>query len=157
EVAVMAKRLTAEERLSALVKLRGAPLTPEALEALRRALADKTSFFAAKAAKLAGEMHATDLSRDLVAAFNRFIENPVSDKGCAAMSAIVEALKIFGADEPEVYLRGIRHVQLEAGWGESVDVAARLRNESAFALVRIGYRDVLWHLVTLLADPLRDC
>ena len=153
----MAKRLTAEERLSALAKLRGGPLTPEALEVLRGALADKTNFFVARAAKLAGEMNATDLTRDLVTAFNRFIERPGSDKGCEAMSAIVEALKIFGAGEPEVYLRGIKHEQMEAGWGESVDVATRLRSESAFALVRIGYRDVLWHLVTLLADPERDC
>jgi hypothetical protein len=153
----MAKRTTAEERLSALAKLRGSSLTPESLEILRGALADKTSFLVARAAKLAGEMSATDLSRELVTAFERLIDNPLSDKGCEAMSAIVEALKIFGADEPQVYLRGITHVQLEAGWGESVDVAARLRSESAFALVRIGYRDVLWYLATLLADPQRDC
>jgi HEAT repeat protein len=153
----MAKRHTAEERLSALTKLRGGPLTPEALELLRGTLADKTSFFVAKAAKLAGEMNATALTPELVAAFNRLIDHPGSDKGCEAMSAIVEALKIFGAGEPELYLRGIRHVQMEAGWGEWVDVATRLRSQSAFALVRIGYRDVLWHLSTLLADPQRDC
>jgi HEAT repeat protein len=153
----MAKRMTAEERLSALVKLRAGPVTAETLEVLRSTLADRTTFLVARAAKLAVELNAAVLVPELVAAFNRIMADPGADKGCEAMTAIAEALKVFGADEPELYLRGIRHVQMEAGWGKSVDVAGRLRCECAFGLVRIGYRDVLWHLAGLLADPEREC
>src|SRR5690349_4517749 len=151
------KRISAEERLSALAKLRAAPVTVETLEILKTTLADRTTFLVARAAKLAVELNAAGLAAELVAAFKRLMAEPGADKGCEAMTAIAEALKVFGADEPELYLWGIRHVQMEAGWGQSVDVAGRLRSECAFGLVRIGYRDVLWQLAGLLADPLKEC
>jgi hypothetical protein len=154
----MAKRPSAtEDRLSALSKLRGGALTSEKVAALREALGEKSTFLVAKAAKLAGELNATALTSELVAAFNRLMTNSGADKGCEAMTAIVETLKIFGASEEDVYLRGIRHVQHEAGWGKPTDVAVGLRCESAFGLVRIGYRDALWHLAGLLADREQAC
>src|SRR5262249_9060627 len=47
---------------------------------------------------------------------------------------------------------GIRHMQKEAAWGEPVDTAINVRANSAFALARIGYADLLIQLVDLLLD-----
>src|SRR5436853_5925542 len=137
----MAKRISIDERMDALVKLRAAPLTPEGIELLKATLAGKLNLAAAKAATIARDLNAQSLIPNLAAAFHRFIADTSIDKGCLALTAIVEALQTMGATEPEVYLRGIRHIQMEPAWGGPSDVAAKLRCESAFGLVRIGYRD----------------
>jgi HEAT repeat protein len=54
-----------------------------------------------------------------------------------------------------VFLRGMRHIQLEPVWGGSSDTAGTLRATCAFALVQcrsLTERDLLTHLVDLLAD-----
>jgi HEAT repeat protein len=153
----MGKRLLSDERMDALAKLRGGGLTPEAIELLKSSLGSKANLIVARAAAIVREMNASALVSDLVAAFERFMSEPQSDKGCQAMSAIAEALQSLGAVEAELYLRGIRHVQLEASYGGPSDVAAKLRCECAFGLVRMGYRDVMWELAGLLADPDKQC
>jgi HEAT repeat protein len=81
------------------------------------------------------------------------MEDPAeSDKGCHAKMAIVEALTEFGYREHELFLRGIRHAQLEPAWGKPVDTAERLRGRCAEALTRAGYPDIMFELVTLLCD-----
>src|SRR5205823_6084725 len=93
----------------------GGTPTPEALALLKSGLAERSNLLVAKAAQVARELAAKSLAPDLVAAFNRFIDSPQNDKGCLAMTAIAETLQQLGASESELYLRGIRHVQPEAG------------------------------------------
>jgi HEAT repeat protein len=111
-------------------------MSAESLDELRRALAGRSAHVAAKAAQIAGECELESVVPDLVAAFERFLDNPVkSDPQCVAKAAIVEALQRMAACEPGVYLRGIGHVQLEPVWGGRADSAAGLRGVSAFGLV----------------------
>jgi HEAT repeat protein len=153
----MAKRISIDERMDALAKLRAAPLTSEGVELLKSSLAGKLNLAAAKAATIARDLNVQPLIPDLAAAFHRFIADTSTDKACLALTSIVEALQTMGANEPDVYLRGIRHVQMEPAWGGPSDVAAKLRCESAFGLVRIGYRNVIWELAGLLADADKQC
>lgn len=153
----MAKRLSIDDRVDALAKLRRGPSSPEAVQATTAGLADKSNLVVAKAAVVARELMTTSLVPNLVTAFDRFIHEPTEDKGCAALTAIVETLQTFAASESAVFLRGIHHVQMEGSYGGSVDAAVKLRCESAFGLVRMGYRDVMWELAALLADADREC
>lgn len=121
--------------------------------ALAGALAADQAPAAAKAARMAAERGLTELQPALAQAFGRFLLRPVkSDPGCLAKTAIVEALSRLGHDDPDVYLRGIRHVQLEPVFGGKVDTAVDLRGASAFGLVAIGHPGVLYELADLLAD-----
>jgi hypothetical protein len=52
----------------------------------------------------------------------------------------------------QVYLAGIRHVQMEASFGPKVDAAAALRGLCAQGLARMSHPDALLECVTLLAD-----
>jgi HEAT repeat protein len=88
-----------------------------------------------------------------VEAFERFMADPGADPGCGAKKAIAESLGKIAHDEPDVFLRGIRHVQWEPVHGGRVDTAAELRGACGRGLVRIGYRDTLTELAHLLADP----
>jgi hypothetical protein len=57
--------------------------------------------------------------------------------------------------EPAPFLRGIRHVQLEATWGGRSDTAGTLRGTCALALVQcrsISEVDLLRHLLDVLVD-----
>lgn len=148
----MAARRTLDDVFANLNKVKDAPRSEESLAALRAALASASSFAAAKAARLAGELELGELGPDLVAAFDRFLGG-ADDPGCTAKAAIAEALYRLGHDGAMgVFLRGIRHVQMEPVFGGRVDTAVDLRGASAFGLVRIGYRDVLPELADLLAD-----
>lgn len=149
----MARRQKLEDALFALESVRAAPRSAESLSALRGALAGRSAFAAAKAAKLAGELELTELGGDLVAAFERILGENEDDPGCAAKAGIAEALYELGHDAAGAFLRGIRHVQMEPVFGGRVDTAVDLRGACAFGLVRIGYRDVLVELADLLADP----
>src|SRR5246500_231407 len=144
-----------EEQIAALDQLRQQP--PEArVEPLRKALDHRNNFVVAKAADLARESGLTDLTPDLLKAFDRFFENPErSDPQCWAKNAISRALAAFEVQEPEVFLRGMRHVQLEAVWGGRSDTAGTLRSTCALALVQcrtLSNDDLLRHLLDLLAD-----
>lgn len=149
----MAQPSRAEECLDALSRLRENPEAPEARAELGRYLADKSNLVAAKAAKLVGEFEIQDLEPQLVAAFKRFLKNPaVTDKGCSAKTEVVRALEALGAAEAEVFLAGIRHVQMEGSFGPPVDTAAGLRAASAMGLVHMNYPHAVLEVVNLLVD-----
>jgi len=142
-----------EQVLDRLSELRG-ERTPAAVEEFRRALKHRSNLVAAKAAKIARESRMTELVPDLVACFERFMRDPGKlDKRCAAVTEIVSALYEMDFVEPGIYLRGIRHVQLEASFGPPVDEAAKLRAQCALGLVRTQHPEALTRLVDLLADP----
>jgi HEAT repeat protein len=125
-----------------------------AVEPVRKALHDRSNYFVSKAAALIAEHALQEMIPDLLAAFDRFMLDPVkSDPQCWAKNAIAKALKDLGYTEAAFFLRGIRHVQLEPVWGGSEDTAATLRGASALALVTcpLPRLEILEHLADLLA------
>src|SRR4051794_1844991 len=149
----MAKVHSVDATLAKLAALKGMGGGAVVAGELAKFLTDKTNLVVAKAADLAREAGITSLAPELEAAFARFMVNPtVTDKGCGAKRAIANALYELGCDASEVFLRGIRHVQMEAAWGGPVDTAAELRGLCALGLVRMGYPDVMVELVDLLGD-----
>jgi HEAT repeat protein len=150
----MAKARGVDAKLARLRALGTEPVTPAVLRELRDAIGDKSNLVVAAAAEIVGERTLTDLAPDLVTAFRRFLVDPVeTDKLCRAKLAIVEALHRIEFDAEDVFRIGLRHVQPEPRWGGSDDTAAPLRGIAAFALVRLGPRDLMILLADLLADP----
>jgi HEAT repeat protein len=144
-----------EEQLAALDALRQLP--PEAcVEPLRKALANRNNFVVAKASDLLRQFRLTQLTPELLTAFDRFFDDPVkTDPQCWAKNAISRALAEFEHHDTEVFLRGMRHHQHEPVWGGSSDTAGTLRATCALALVQcrsLTDAQLLSHLVELLGD-----
>jgi HEAT repeat protein len=153
----MAKAASIEDRLAELATLSKAPDTPETRKQLRTHLASKTSLVAAKAAEIVAHLEDHEFVPDLTAAFDRFMTDPAkTDKGCAAKTAIVKALLAAECDDEKLFLRGVRHVQLEPGWGGRADTAAELRALCGLGLVQVGSPDAITELAALLADKEGD-
>src|ERR1700677_4868944 len=145
-----------DKKIEELEAVRSAPSSASTADQLRKALRDRNNFLASKAAALAGEFGLRDLIPDLVTAFDRFMVNPAkSDPQCWAKNAIARALKALEHDDPSVFIRGCKHIQLEPVWGGRADAAATLRATCALALAAcaIGRAEILRHLVDLLVDP----
>src|SRR5262249_19174862 len=141
-------------KLGRLRELRTEPPSAQVVAELHSALADASNLVVAEAAAIVGDCNLAELADDLVTAFERFMEGPAEgDKQCRAKTGLVDALNKIDYARAEVFLRGIRHVQMEGVWGGEQDTAASLRGNSAFGLVRIGYSDVLLQLADLLSDP----
>jgi HEAT repeat protein len=144
-----------EQQIAALDRLREAS-DEERIDGLRKALANRNNFLAAKAADLAREFNLTQLTDELLAAFDRFFQNPEkSDPQCWAKNAISRALAAFEHQDAEVFLRGMRHIQMEPVYGGRSDSAGTLRATCALALVpcrSIAETDLLAYLVELMAD-----
>jgi hypothetical protein len=88
-----------------------------------------------------------------VAAFERFVADGVAqDPGCFAKFRIAEALYKLEIPSEDIFLTGIRYVQLEPAWGGSEDTACSLRNVCALGLVNSSYGEVMLELADLLAD-----
>lgn len=137
---------------SALARLDEIPLrTPEGRKQIAKALTSKSNLVAAKAARIAGDAQWTELTDELLAAFHRFLQRD-SDKGCVALKAIARALFNFDYDGAEFYRDGMRHVQMEPGWGGSSDTAAELRAICAMGLANTRYPGKLRALLDLLVD-----
>ena len=151
----MAGKQKFEQQLAALDALRDLP--PEArVEPLRKALAHRNNFIAAKAADLVREFNLSQLIPELLTAFDRFLEDAVkSDPQCWAKNALSKALAALDHQDAAIFLRGMRHIQLEPVWGGRSDTAATLRANCALALVQcrsLPDAELLAHLVDLLAD-----
>ena len=121
----MAKgRQSLEAKLVRLRSLRGAASGPEAGKELGVALGDASNLVVADAATLVGETHIGERAQALVAAFERFFENPLkSDKLCRAKVALAEALNQLEFDDEDVFWKGARYEQLEPVWGGKQDTA----------------------------------
>lgn len=139
---------------SALARLDDIPLrTPEGKAAFTKALAAKSNLVVAKAARILGGAQWIELTGEMTAAFDRMIEKGAAiDKACAAMIAIARALVQMDFDAPELYRRGMRHVQMEASWGPAVDTAVELRAVCAMGLANSAYPHKLRELIPLLVD-----
>jgi hypothetical protein len=153
----MARKDRIREVLSELEQLRANPPSPQSVQKLRTALARKSSHVVAKAAQIAGEFELAEFEDHMVAAFDRFMINPLkSDPGCSAKTALVEALYRIGSHEERLFLTGIHYVQLEPTYGGKQDTAAQVRAYSALGLVRTVYPEIMVELADLLADAELD-
>ena len=149
----MARANALEVALEQLASARRDPASAASLALLRKLLGGKSGHAAGAAADIAGQFEIEALLPDLTRAFDRLLEQPLrSDPGCAGKAAIANALYRMGAAEIGVYLKGVRHVQLEPVWGGKADTATALRGTCALALVRVHYPDYLVELADLLAD-----
>lgn len=144
-----------EEQLAALDALREQS-SEMRVTAMRKALGHNNNFIVAKAADLIREFGLADLIPEMLAAFDRFFDDPVkNDPQCWAKNAISRAFAAMELQDEAVFLRGMRHIQLEPVWGGQSDTAGTLRATCALALVQcrsLTERDLLAHLVELLAD-----
>src|SRR3954447_1215379 len=149
----MKKTDAIEQALERLAALRTESDAAVVAAELRKALKDRSNLVVAKAAKIAGELRVAEVIPQVVAAFERLMANPAKlDKRCAATFEIASTLHALDYTEPEVYLRGIRHVQKEASFGPPVDEAAKVRAQCALGLVRTRHREALTEVTELLAD-----
>ena len=144
-----------EEQIAALDELRRQPEEVR-VQGVRKALTQRNNFIAAKAADLIREFRMVQLLPDLETAFDRFFDDPVkSDPQCWAKNAISRAMAALEYQEAEVYLRGMRHIQMEPVWGGQSDTAGTLRATCALALVpcrSLSEANLLTHLLELLGD-----
>ena len=145
------KKPSVEQHLAALHAMRDAEPLP--LEDLRAALSHATNAVVAKAADIIGFRQVAALAPELTAAAHRFFTKP--DPQCVAKIAVVRALKALEHLEPEMFYRGLRHVQMEPSWGGTIDTAAPLRTISALAISEchaIPPREALRLLIDALPD-----
>jgi HEAT repeat protein len=153
----MAARESLDDKLAALRSLRGQKLTEAQKVELRKRLGDRSNLVVAAAAVIAGESPLVELARDLVAAFDRFLISPLKDdKLCRAKIAIIKALDGMEHQDPDVFEKAARHVQLEPVWGGTEDTAPPLRAAALVALARCEGHFVLRIMVDALADPAKD-
>lgn len=153
----MAPRASLDDKLAALRDLRGRDLTPGQKAELRKLLGDRSNLVVAAAAALAGENALVELSKDLEAAFDRFLVNPLKDdKLCRAKIAIVQALDRMEHEDTGVFLKAARWVQFEPVWGGTEDSAPPLRAAAIVALARAEGTGSFPLLVDALADPARE-
>jgi len=149
-----------DEKLARLKKLEEGPISDNAIREIRQALSGASSVLAARAARAVAKLGSLDLAPDLMAVFNRCLQNPVkTDPGCRAKIAAVEALNALDCPEADIFLRGIHHIQMEPSYGPPVDTADYLRAACAFGLYRIGHPGLLCEMVSLLVDrePVARC
>lgn len=146
-----------EQEVATVERLLHAGATDPTIAALKKALQHRNNFLVSKAARVVNELGLRDLCPDLLRAAERFFVDPdKTDPQCWAKIALLQALSDLGHDDPEIYLRGLHHVQLEKVWGGAEDMAGPLRALCAHALVscrNILDRELLFHLVELLFDP----
>ncbi|OPZ06360.1 MAG: hypothetical protein BWZ10_02965 [candidate division BRC1 bacterium ADurb.BinA364] len=148
----MAKRPSFEEKLERLNAIDPCALGDADRDAIRHALEGPEGILAGKAARLARDAGLSEWAPLLAKAFERFLDKPERDKGCAAKIAIAEILNEWESDDSELFLRGSRHVQMEPAWGPPVDTAQELRGPCAAGLARLGHPEALFELARLLMD-----
>jgi hypothetical protein len=148
----MAKPRSLNDKLEQVWRLRDQSPSAEGTALLRSTLKDRSSFLVAEAAAIIGTQALTELGDDLAAAFDRFMLDPEeTDKGCRALIAITDTLNRLDYQQPEVFLRGVRHVQ-KIWCTPPEDHAAPLRAHAAMGLARIEYPGVIYLLADLLLD-----
>lgn len=149
----MPPKLKTEEKIEALRHCVEQESKAQAGNCLKKALQEKSNFLVAKAAEFAAQKLAYDLIPDLIAAFERFMLEPLStDKTCAAKRAIARALYDLEYDNSAFFRRHLSYRQMEPVYGGHVDTAIDLRCTCALGLVASNDpRAVLW-LLELLHD-----
>jgi HEAT repeat protein len=148
-------KLDFERKIEQIEALRSASDVNAANNLLLKALKERSNYLVSKAAAVSAYLQLSDLVPDLIAAFDRFMIDPVkSDPQCWAKTAIAKALKDLEHRDPKVFLRATSHVQFEPVWGGRQDSAAALRGTCMLALVNCEMDDleILEHFASGLAD-----
>jgi HEAT repeat protein len=147
------KRHSTEEALAAIRAIRDTPENFDLIRDLAPFLLHKSNHVAAAAADTVGRLEAVAMAQHLAEAFLEWMKNPAErDPGCKALTAIAKTLAAMDHPAAQVYLAGIRHVQMEASFGPKVDAASALRGLCAQGLARMSHPEALVECVTLLAD-----
>ena len=149
----MPKNDPIQSALDRLGELRRAEPSARVIEEVRGFLRSRSNLVVAKAAKVVVELRLSAMLPEVVAAFHKLIgDAPRLDKRCAAVTELASALYELDYDEPSPYLKGIKHVQMEASYGPPVDEAAKLRAVCARGLLRTRYPERIAEVVQLLVD-----
>ncbi len=149
----MSKPDLVQRALERIGELRHADLTDQVIGEIRHSLRNRSNLVVAKAAKVAGEREMRAVAPDLADSFHRLMIDPLRlDKRCAALTEIVTALYQLDCDDPDPYLIGLRHIQMEGSYGPPVDAAAKLRGLCAQGLLRTRYPSAVDEVVRLLVD-----
>jgi hypothetical protein len=123
---------------------------------LRATLKHQNNYIVAKAADIVAQRRLEALLPDLLAAIDRFFEDAEKrDPQCWAKNSLSRALAALDMQDPAPFLRGVKHVQLEATWGGRSDTAGVLRGTCALALVQcraLCEVELLRHLLDMLVD-----
>ena len=145
-----------DEQMAALDALKGLELDAEQKQLVKKMLGNRSNLLVAKAARLAGDGGLAELTPDLIAAYDRFFMDAVkTDSQCWAKNALAKALVKLEYRSKDVYLRGMRHHQMEGSWGGLSDTAGSLRSTCTHALVDCpGISDA--ELLAALLEPLTD-
>ena len=151
----MAAKRNFDQQLAALDALRQQPEQVRE-KGLRKALTHRNNFLVAKAADLVREFQMAQVIPELLVAFDRFFHNPgKTDSQCWAKNALSRSLATLEHQDAAVFLRGMRHIQMEPIWGGRSDTAGTLRATCALALVQVcalSESALLAHLLELLGD-----
>ena len=145
-----------DEQMEALEALKGREPDADATALIKKSLANRSNFLVAKAARLAEEAALMDLLPDLLAAYDRFFTNAEkTDPQCWAKNALSRVLAKFECRDKDVFLRGLKHHQMEPTWGGKSDTAGTLRSNCAHALIACNGLDNQ-ELLVILLEPLVD-
>lgn len=146
-----------DEQMEALDALKGRELDADAIALIKKSLANRSNFIVAKAVRLAEDNFLPDLLPDLLDAYDRFFTNAEkTDPQCWAKNSLSRALARLACRDKDVFLRGLRHHQLEPTWGGRSDSAGTLRANCAHALVScdgLDNQQLLVILLDTLVDP----
>lgn len=148
----MAAARSFDEKRARIRELAGGPAAAARAE-LKKYLGDRNAYLTGEAAEAAKKQELVELAPDVAAAFLRLLSEPAkADPGCLAKCRLVEALLAFDAHEPDAYLAGLRHRQIEGAFPLPIDTAAGLRGLCAHALFQIRHPAALLEVAPMLFD-----
>ena len=121
----MAKRLSVDEKLSAVRQLRDRPSSPALTSELRSSLGDKSNLIVAAAAAIVSDQNHNDLPPNWRRPSIVALWTLKNDKLCRGKIAVIQALDKLEHERTDIFLRAAKHVQLEPVWGGSEDTGRR--------------------------------
>lgn len=122
-------------------------LPDDPLPVLRKGLQDRSPSVVYTAARRIQQREIQELQREAAHACERFLTE--KDPGCRAKRALLETL----SNEPDLFLKTLKYIQLEPSFGGPEDTAAELRGLAAVKLAQCGWPDAAEHILPLLVDP----
>jgi hypothetical protein len=143
-----------------LAAIDSAALIPpaDAVSLVRKSLTHRHNLIVSRAARQAARLNLKQLTEDLAAAFRHHLftsDPPEADPQCWAKNELAKTLAAFELQDHDLFLAGLRFIQLEPVWGSYSDTAGTLREICALALVQcrdLSSDTVLRHLTPLFRD-----
>jgi HEAT repeat protein len=153
----MARARRLEDELRHAESLRHRSPGSDATQDIIAALAHRSGLVVGAAARAAHALRCDEALPAMLGALDGLYVDPADrDPKCHGKLALVTALDELGHADAAVFLRAVRHVQLEPVWGGQEDSAPPLRVRAAQALVRLGHHTLYRVLGDLLVDPVGD-